>query len=135
MIIRHLIAWCGIAILAVLNGGARDLLYAPFTGALLAHQISTLLLVAIIGAAAWSLQARWPLSTAREAAAVGVSWMLQTVAFECAIGRVFARKEWGAVFADYDLAAGRIWVLIPLWLLVVPELVRRARSGLLRTAS
>lgn len=129
MIIRHLLAWFGIAFLAVLNGAVRDLVYRPATGELAAHQISTGLLIVLIGAAAWLLQSRWPLGTAREAAAVGVSWMLLTIAFECILGRAVAGKPWDAVLADYNLAAGRVWILVPLWLLIAPAAARRFRAG------
>jgi hypothetical protein len=124
---RHLIAWCAVALLAVANGAARDLVYAPFVGALTAHQISTILLVLVIGAAAWFFQSRWPLGSAREAMLVGAGWTIQTLAFECLIGRL-SGKSWELIFADYDLGAGRIWVLIPVWLLAAPVIVYRMRT-------
>ena len=127
--IKHLLAWFGIALLAVLNGAARDILYKPYTGELAAHQISTVVLIVIITAAAWLAQSRWPFTNGREALAVGLCWMLQTIAFECFVGRVLAGRTWDVVLRDYDIASGRIWVLIPIWLIAVPALVFRARSN------
>lgn len=133
MITRHLIAWFAIALLAVFNGAARDLLYGPYTGELAAHQLSTVLLVLVIGTAAWFLQSRWPLGSSRDAILVGAAWTLATLAFECLIGRL-AGRSWESIFADYDVAAGRIWVVIPLWLLVAPLVARRARAAPPRVA-
>lgn len=122
-------AWFGIAVLAVANGAARDVLYQPFTGELAAHQISTVVLLCIIGGAAWFAQSRWPLASRGEAAAVGAAWAAQTITFECAVGRVLAGKPWDVVLHDDNVVAGRIWVLIPLWLLAAPSAVFRAKSG------
>jgi hypothetical protein len=128
VITRHLIAWCAIALAAVANGAARDLVYKPFLGELAAHQLSTLLLMAVIGAAAWFLQARWPLDSARDALLVGALWTLMTLAFECLLGRL-AGHSWEEIASDYDVAAGRVWVAIPFTLLVSPVLARLVRMS------
>ena len=71
VVAKRVIIWCIIAFLAILNGAARDFFYAPFTGELAAHQISTVVLLALIGAAAWLAEARWPLRSPNEAVRMG----------------------------------------------------------------
>jgi hypothetical protein len=36
--------------------------------------------------------------------------------------------SWTTMLADYDLTAGRIWLLVPLWTLVLPTAVRLAQT-------
>ena len=53
-----------------------------------------------------------------------------TLAFETALGRLVARQPWRVLLADYDLRAGRLWILVPLWVLCGPYVVfRLARVG------
>jgi hypothetical protein len=42
-----------------------------------------------------------------------------TLVFETFLGRVLGGKPWPAV-EDYNVLAGRIWLLVPLWTLVAP---------------
>lgn len=128
MIIKHLLVWFGIALLAIVNGAARDLLYKPALGDLTAHQLSTVTLMALIAVAAWLAGARWPLGSLRAASTVGLCWMLMTIAFEFILGGVILGRPWASLLQDYDVCAGRIWVLIPMWLLVVPMLAIRLRA-------
>ena len=50
--------------------------------------------------------------------------------FETALGRLVARQPWRVLLADYNLLAGRLWVLVPLWVLCGPYvMLRLARMG------
>ena len=49
------------------------------------------------------------------------------------MGRVLGGKPWSQVLEDYDVLAGRVWLLVPLWILVGPYVFfhwseRRRRS-------
>jgi len=55
MIIRGVIAWLGIMVLAIANGALRELMLTPRLGARLAHQISTILLCLLILLVSWLL--------------------------------------------------------------------------------
>ena len=84
-----------------------------------AHQhVALHLLLALFTGWFRFLHRRWPLATARQAWLVGALWLVMTLAFETFMGRVLADKPWSQVFQDYDVLAGRIWVLVPLWTLV-----------------
>jgi hypothetical protein len=117
-------AWLGAAVLGMVNGAARDLVYADAVGDLAAHQISTATLIVALGAYMTALQRRWPLQTARTAFGVGIGWVAATVTFEFGLGRAQG-KPWSELFADYDLVAGRVWVLVLLAMAVGPATVRR----------
>ena len=49
-----------------------------------------------------------------------------TLLFEFGVGHYLFGSPWHRLLADYNLLEGRVWLLVPLWLLVAPALVRRA---------
>lgn len=116
----HLAAWLGMLVLAVLNGALREALLTPAFGDTAGRQLSTLLLLILFAGWFCFLRRRWPLETARQAWLVGALWLVSTLALETFMGRVLGGKPWSAVFEDYDVFSGRIWVLVPLWTLVGP---------------
>jgi hypothetical protein len=124
----HLAAWLGMLVLAVANGAFREALLTPNLGDTLGRQLSTALLLALFAGWFWFLHRRWPLSTARQTWLVGVLWLVMTLALETFMGRVLAGKPWPEVFEDYNVLAGRIWVLVPLWTLVGPHVFFRWSS-------
>jgi len=126
-------AWLGLAALATANGTLRTLGYEKRLGELRAHQLSTGLLVSAISTYTWWLQRRVPLPTRRAALVVGAGWALGTLGFELGLGRGVLHRPWPVLLADYDLAAGRIWVLVPITTAAAPAVARalqdRPRAG------
>ena len=125
----HLAAWLGMLVLAVFNGALREALLTPALGDTSARQLSTALLLALFAGWFWLLHRRWPLATARQAWLVGAVWLIMTLAFETFMGRVLGGKPWLEVFEDYDVLAGRVWILAPLWTLLGPYVFFRWSEG------
>ena len=73
----------------------------------------------------WILERQWPLAGRGEALGVGAAWAAMAVAFECAFGRWVGGDSWPDLLANYDVTAGRVWILVPAGLLAGPEAVRR----------
>ena len=84
-----------------------------------------LLLAVLAGYQRW-LSGRFPLPSTRAALQVGAAWTAMTLAFEVGFGRLVEQLSWAQVLAD-DLTRGRIWVLVPVELLVGPATVRALR--------
>ena len=127
MILRGLVAWCVLLLTAVANGALRVTLLNPGLGEPVAHIISSLMLSLFILLLAWVL-VPWvaPLSAAG-AFTLGGSWLLLTLAFEFGFGHFAAHKSWRELLGDYDVAAGRIWMLVLLTTLLAPLIVARVR--------
>lgn len=106
--------------LAVLNGTFRQAVLLPRLGDGPAHVVSTLLLSAIIFALAYVFMPYLRPQTAGEAWLVGLLWVGLTVAFEFGAGHYLFGSPWSKLLADYNLAAGRIWMLVLLADLVAP---------------
>lgn len=63
----------------------------------------------------------------RDAIAIGLAWLVVTLAFEFGFGRARG-KPWAELLADYDVLKGRIWVLVLVTTAVAPYLAARARG-------
>lgn len=120
VIVRYFLGWFGMVVLAVLNGGLRDILYKSDVGDLPAHQISTVLLLIIFAAYFRLLTSLWPIRSSGEAWTIGFMWLVMTLTFEIVMVRFIAGNPWSTVLHDYNILAGRVWVLIPLWTLIGP---------------
>jgi hypothetical protein len=117
---RAVAIWAGLLVIAVANGALRDVLIVPRLGPQAGHVISTLVLSAVIVVVAF-VSIRWIAPPDRAGALrVGGLWMVLTLAFELLAGHWLFGKSWSDLFADYDLAAGRVWILVLVATLLAP---------------
>ena len=112
---------------AVVNGTFRVILLDPRLGEPVAHIVSSLMLSLFILLLAWVLVPWAGPQSAPAALALGGLWLLLTLAFEFGFGHFVAHKPWRELLADYNIAAGRIWVLVLLTTLLAPLIVARVR--------
>lgn len=110
--------------LGVANGVSREKIYTDAVGDDAAHVISTGTLLALLGGYVWLLQRLWPLGNRREALSVGAAWTAMTVAFEFGFGHWVDGDSWSALLENYDVSAGRVWILVPTAMGAGPELAR-----------
>jgi hypothetical protein len=114
--------WVVMAVLAIGNGGFRELVLIPRVGEYPGHVLSTALLVGAIllvsfGYFSWTaIEYAW-----LELALVGVGWTVLTVGFEFLVGYV-ERTPVSVTLGQYDVLAGQVWIAVPITLLVSPLL-------------
>jgi hypothetical protein len=113
----------------VTNAAVRELGYADRVEELTAHQVATATLLAVLAYYTWLLDQRWPLPTTRTALAIGGIWAALTALFELGLGHDVMGSPWSALLANYNLARGRIWVLVPLWMAFGPTALHRRRTA------
>jgi hypothetical protein len=111
--------WVGLAVVAIANATVRELVYAPVVGDYWGHVASTVTFVAALSAVAYVYFGRVE-HTVRELVAIGAGWLALTVAFEFGFGHYVMGTSWDVLLADYDVLAGRVWVLVLLAMLLVP---------------
>jgi hypothetical protein len=127
---RYLIAWFPMILIAVANGALREAWLVPRLGEHAARQVSTLLLIALFAVYIAFVTRAWPTATAGQALAIGALWLVLTLAFEFMLGRFVSGLSWREMLAEYNLAAGRLWALVPIWVAVAPYLFYRLwRTG------
>lgn len=122
-VITHLLAWLAMPVLAIANGTLRELTYGRRMGDDASHALSTFPLVALVVAYTAFIARKWPLRTRAQALIAGAGGFLFATGFEFGFGRLEGRS-WGELFHDYNVFAGRLWLFVPLALLVAPELHR-----------
>lgn len=126
LVLRAMAFWVVLAALGVLNGVFRGLVIQQYVNDYTAHVLSTLATGLPTFALAMFLYFRWSRDhTARELALVGGLWMTMTVAFEFGFGHYVMGHPWSRLFADYNVFNGRLWVLVPLALLLGPLVLGR----------
>ncbi|HET7896996.1 MAG TPA: hypothetical protein VFL47_04990 [Flavisolibacter sp.] len=115
----YVLAWIPMLVLAVLNGAVRELAYKKHVGELAAHQISTVTLLLLFAVYIRYIIAQFPPGSSTQAIFIGVLWVTLTLLFEFGFGR-YRGNSWATLLADYNLAKGRLWIFIPVWILVAP---------------
>ncbi len=125
-----LASWFILMVFAIVNAGIREGFYVNFLNELQAHQMSTFTLMAIIIVYTYALLrfSGFEISD-RQAMMMGVIWLIMTVAFEFLAGHYVFGNSWESLLGDYNIFNGRVWVLIPISVLLSPPLMKRIISG------
>ena len=119
--------WLVIIVAESIHGALRQVFLAPALGDFRARQVSVLTAIVIIFIIAW-FSIRWiGASSARTALGVGAVWVMLTLAFEVALGRLLG-FEWSRILADYDLRHGGLMLLGLVAMLLTPLIAARARQ-------
>lgn len=120
MHIRYVAAWFVLLVVAVTNGALRDLTYGRYLSELLANQLSCVSGILLFAVVIREFVRRWPPASAREAWFIGFFWLALTVAFEFLFFHYVGGHSWAELLANYDVANGRLWPLILVWVTVAP---------------
>ena len=115
--------WLVLMLLAVGNGILREATYGQILSELQAHQLSTLTGILAMTAAVWLLSLWKQPDSEQQALFIGIIWLFATVSFEFVFGHYVAGHSWQRLFQDYNLLAGRVWLLFLIWLVALPYAV------------
>ncbi|WP_333877898.1 hypothetical protein [Flavobacterium sp.] len=116
---RWFIFWLPMIPIAVVNGTIRDLGYAKYTGALIAHQIASVVLIAWLGLYMYFIFKKHPMTSTVQSLLLGIYWMLLTVTFEFGLGYA-SGKSFNTMMLDYHIEQGRLWICVLVWIAVAP---------------
>ena len=120
---RAVLVWFGIMVIAILNGAFRDVVLVARMGDPMARAVSCVTLGLAIFAIAWLAMPWIRPSSAGGAWQVGVLWLAMTLVFEFGAGHYLFHTPWPQLLADYNLAAGRLWILVLAATLLAPVIV------------
>jgi hypothetical protein len=109
---KYLVSWIPGIPIAIANGLIRTSLYMQFLTELRAHQLSALSFIVLFGFYVWFALKWLKLSSAQKALQLGLIWLVLTVGFEFLFGHFVMGNPWASLFHDYNLLAGRVWVLV-----------------------
>lgn len=122
-VFRGLTVWLLMALVAVLNGMARDFLLAGLLGDRIALPLSGISLSLLIFAISWLTLPWFGSVGSRDCLRLGVMWVLATLAFEYLMGYFVAGRSLEEINRVFDLSGGNLFILVLLVTLVSPWLV------------
>jgi hypothetical protein len=114
--------------IAIANGALRENWYGKHVSELHTHQVSTVTGVLLFGIYIWALIHIWRPVSEDQAITIGLVWLGMTVAFELLFGHYVAKRSWNQLLHDYNLFAGRVWLLILAWFTIAPYLIYRLQQ-------
>lgn len=110
------------AVIAIANGAFREIALIPRVGEYRGQVLSTALLVAAILVVTFLYFRATSIEYHQiELVVVGVLWTVLTVGFEFLVGYVEGTPA-SVTLGQYNVLAGRVWIAVPLTLLVAPLL-------------
>ena len=125
--VQALGVWVLLLILAITNAALRNTVYEPiFKSELRAHQISTVTAIILFLTAMYVFfsKTRAPY-TGTDLLVIGILWFALTITFEFGFGHYIMGTPWSRLLHDYNLFAGRLWILVLLTILVGPYVIGR----------
>jgi hypothetical protein len=126
-LLKTLVVWVAILLVAVANGALRDLFLANLLGATAARFASGIVLCAVILAAA-ALSARWfgdlPPGSRWF---IGALWLVLTLGFEISVGYA-QHHSWQRLLDAYTLQGGNLWPLVLVTTFIAPWVGARIRG-------
>jgi len=126
MYLLALAIWPLFLVTAMTLGAVREGVIGPALGEQSAHVMGTLLFIAAMLTIMWVFVSRIRESVRRlDLWLIGVLWTVMTACFEFGFFHFVVGVPWEKLLADYDLFAGRLWVLVLLTTLCGPILVNR----------
>ena len=125
---KYVLAWIPMVLIAITNGALREGWYGKHLSELQAHQVSTVTGVLLFGVYIWALIRIWRPTSAGQAITIGLVWLGMTVAFEFLFGRYVVKRPWRDLLHDYNLFAGRVWLVVLVWVTLAPYLFYRLQQ-------
>ncbi len=130
MTLRAGAIWSLLLVVAFAAALLRTSLLEPRIGEPAAHVAGTLFVVLVFAFVIWRAVPWVVPDLARDRlAAVGLAWTLATMVFEFGFGHYVMGHPWTRLLADYDIMAGRLWLLVLLTILLMPLLAGELQRG------
>jgi len=122
---KFFVSWIPGIPIAIVNGVLREYWYQRFMSDLPSHQLSAASFVILFGIYVWFILKWLKLQSSQEALRLGLIWLALTVAFEFLFGHFVMGHPWASLIHDYNLFAGRVWILVLLWIATAPFIFYR----------
>jgi hypothetical protein len=126
--LKYILAWIPMLFIAIFNGAIREMWLVEYFGEAAAHQLSCATGIVLLGVFIWAIIRNWRPTSAATAITIGLIWLIMTIAFEFLFGFYVRGIPWSSLFHEYNLFAGRLWVLVLLWVTVAPYLFYRLEN-------
>jgi hypothetical protein len=126
--LKALALWFVILVLAILNGTLREKTLVPNMGTIGALITSGAILSGCIFIVAFLAAPWYGQISSVQWLLVGLFWLVLTLAFEFAFGRIVQHKPWSELLEAYTFKGGNIWPLVLIATAISPWLAARLRG-------
>jgi hypothetical protein len=116
---KHFLLWLPMIVIAFANATLRQLVFIKYFNELRAHQLSTITLVILCAIYIGFVFPFFSVQNSKQSILIGFVWVVLTVLFEFSLGRA-VNRSWESLLQDYNISAGRIWLLFLLCLFLLP---------------
>lgn len=120
LLLKSLLAWLVILVLAVANGALREAVLVPSFGRASGLVLSGVLLSLLVALVAHAFVRFTKNVTASQGLLVGVFWLCLTLVFEFSFGRYVQHKSWTELIDAYTFKDGNLWPVVLLVTLLAP---------------
>lgn len=127
IVIKSALYWLPMVAIAFVNAILREVFILQYFSVCKAHQLSTLTLTILCLAYTWVVLPRLNFLNIKAALYTGLVWVVLTIIFEFALGRI-THKSWEYLFQNYYLLKGRVWILFLICLSISPCLLYKLRK-------
>lgn len=128
MKLKYFFLWFPMVVIAILNGVIRQGFYLSFLDELSAHQLSVLSGIIFFSIYIWFITGKWQLNSYNQTILIGFMWLIMTILFEFVFGHYVMGHSWEKLFHDYNFFAGRLWVIVLLWITISPTIFYHIRK-------
>jgi hypothetical protein len=128
VLLKALVLWIAIVVLAILNGALREKMLIPAIGTFAGLVASGIILsICIVSVAFFTAPWYSPLPSSQYWL-IGLFWLLLTLLFEFSFGRFVQHKDWAQLLQAYTFKGGNIWPVVLAVTFLSPWLAARLRG-------
>jgi hypothetical protein len=127
---KYFLAWLPGVPIAIANGSIRQFVYRSYLDELPAHQLSAVSFILLFGLYVWFIIPWLKLTAKADALRLGSLWLLLTIGFEFIFGHFVMGNPWPLLLHDYNIFAGRLWVVVLIWTAVAPFVLYQVRISI-----
>lgn len=120
MLFKYFLLWFPMVLIAIINGTIREGFYITFLEKLQAHQLSVISGIIFFTLYVRFITGRWKIISAKQSVTIGSMWLVMTVLFEFVFGHYVMGNSWQKLLYDYNIAEGRLWIIVLIWLFFLP---------------
>lgn len=117
--VKYLLFWLPLIVVAFGNAMLRETVLLKLMNEFRAHQWSTVTLIIFCFVYTWFIFPKLQIVSTGQAFTAGAMWMMLTVMFEFALGRM-TNKSWSYLLENYNLMEGKLWPVFLFCLLLSP---------------
>jgi hypothetical protein len=126
MLVKSILIWLSMLPLAILNGGLRDKIIAPLIGMEYARPISAFTLCLLIFVVSLLFIPKLGKGSRKDYIFVGLLWISLTIIFETGMGLSLGNRL-EEIIAAYNITTGDLWLLVVIFIGIVPYLSAKIR--------